>query len=231
MADRDFDATDERIKCALSALADGAPTVGKSEGWNRIQGALYPRPTYSRFTSRWRIVLVSLVAVVVIAFGLVRIPTVNSWSWRVVFASRDSWGLSWQVGGKLESIKDFPFVPLVVAPEAPDWTLQATAVDVREGAESVIALRYRHAEGAVFTLRETPFKGTSMTPNYDARDPRQFLLKVGNSNVAFFLPSAELSSASWAQNGLHIEIWGYGGVQELMRLIEELVPYSRPTAE
>lgn len=228
LSDKSFDATDQRIKGALSALIDEMPTVGKEEGWKRIQSALYARPARPRLLSRWQVALASLAAVIVLSLGLARLPAVDSLRWRVVFASRDSWGVSWQSAGNLDAITDLPFVPLVVPPDSCDWTLQAISVDRGPGGGAV-GLRYKHSGGAVFTLRQTPYtgdSGASAPPNHDARDSRQFLLMVRNLNVAFFLPGAGLSSASWLEDGLLIEVWGQGEPQELLRLIEALVPLS-----
>ncbi|MEX0975394.1 MAG: hypothetical protein WD024_08640 [Bacillota bacterium] len=225
MSEDRFDSRDTAIKQALSTLVDEMPTAGKSEGWERIERTLYPRTKGSSSASRWRIALASVALVAALIFGLSRIPEVNAWGWRLLFASRDLREIAWEPGAGLDSILGTPLRVLVVDPSSSEWALQAISLDLRDDVGTVVALRYKDVTGAVFTLRETPAAGNSETPNFDAQDPSQFLLKVGRSNVAFFLPGPGLVSASWVTDGLQVEVWGSGGIQTLVKFIESLVPY------
>ena len=224
MNNRDFDARDTAVRRALSALVDEMPVVGKSEGWERIERTLYQKTKASHMAPCWRVALVSVALVVALIFGFSRIPQVNAWGWKVLFASRNL-RVEWQADVGLDSISAVSFGVLVADPSSPEWTLLATSLDLRNGVDSVVALQYKDVTGAVFTLRETPAGGKYGVINYDPQDPGQVLFKVGRSNVAFHLPTAGLVSASWITNGLQVEIWGSGRIETLLRLIESLVLY------
>jgi hypothetical protein len=213
------------IKRALSALVDEIPAVGEREGWERIERMLYTKPRHSIINMKWRTGLASAAVVVALLFAIVRIPAVNAWRWKVLFGARNLRGVAWQTGASLDSILSTPYGAFAVGPESSEWSLQAVSLELSDGVTCSVALRYKGKTGAVFTLRETPSVGESATPAYDPQDPSQFLLKVGNSNVAIFLPGSGFVSASWVTRGLKVEIWGSGDLPALVRLIEDLVLY------
>ncbi len=169
--------------------------------------------------------MISVATFVALILGLSRIPVVNAWRWRLLYASRDLREIAWQPVDGLDSMLDTPFRALIVDPDSSEWALQAISLDLHDDAGTIVALQYEDKAGAVFTLRETPAVGESETPQYDAQNPNQFLLKVGRANVVVFFPGPGLISASWVTNGLLVEVWGNGGAQTLVRLIESLVPF------
>ena len=226
LSDSGYDADDARIKHALATLIDGIPTVGKSEGWERIERRLYGKAKNPSGALRWRTAAVTVAVAAALILGLMRVPEVKAWTWRAVYASRDLGGTRWLPGAGLETIADVPFEILVVDPALPGWTLQGSSVDIRNGVDGVVGLRYKDTTGTVFTLRETRAVGLAEAPDYDEQDPNQFLLKVGRSNVAFFFPGSGFVRASWVTDGLSVEIWSSGEIQALVRLIESLVPYG-----
>lgn len=228
--DRPFDATDARIRSALSDLIDEMPTLGKAEGWERIERTLYSSAARPTWFSRWRLA-VSVTAVALLTVGLLRISQVSAWGRRS--GESRGYGGSTEIAGfpagspvGLDRLAVLHFVVLVASPDSGDWVLQRAAVDLPEGTAGVAALQYKDATGAAIALRERPLTDSpGGTILYDPRDPGLFTLKVRNVNVTFLVRQPDFTSASWVEDGLRIELWGSGGVQAAVRLIESLVPY------
>lgn len=229
---RAFDSTDSAIHHALNSATAQIPVTGRASGWKRIDRALYGGN--SRQKAWWPSVTRRQVVAVVVALILVLVaghPVAAALShlrWKLAFASKGRYEARWQTDFDLRALQDIGYSVLIAEPGSTEWVLEEATLSNQEGVRSALGLRYRGANGAVLTVREEPAGEDHSNQGRMDDNPNRFLAKMGGLNVAFFLPSGGLVSASWVADGVAIEVWGDAALADLVRFIENLVPAVFP---